>query len=166
MLKRGLKVDFQESIKYIANSLLRISEDGNGNVIGISSSRFCRESKSDICEKVCEQIHDKGVDITLVDIDPRELPNKKDNFNKICKDNMSIKELDVLLSEQREKNDIVIVNIPSVVFSADSVEYASVCGRVILLERYMYTTYKGYEEALARLNSYGVRIDGVVTYGA
>ena len=166
MLKRGLKVDFEESIKYIANSILRISEDGNGNVIGISSSRFCKESKSNICEKVCEQIHNKGIDITLVDIDPRDRSNKKDSFNRICKDNISIRELDVLLSEQREENDIVIVNIPSVVFSADSVEYASVWGRGILLEKYMYTTYNGYEEALTRLNSYGVRIDGVVTYGA
>ena len=145
-----------ESIKYIANSLVRLSQDGNGNVIGVSSSRECDNAKRDICEKICREIKNKDIKVEFVDAEEGE------NLGE----SMTAKELVHLLQDKREKNDIVLVNVPSVAFVADGVEHAKICGRLVLLEKLMYSTYKDYEETLIRLKAHKVRIDGVVAYGA
>lgn len=166
MFGNNLKRSCKESIKYIANSLVRLSQDGNGNVIGVSSSRICKGSKESICKKICKEIQDKGINLMFINIDGEKSEKKDDNLKNIDANDILAKELEKLLNEQREKNDMVIVNIPSVAFVADGVEYSRICGRVVLLEKYMYSTYKDYEESLIRLKSHGVRIDGVVAYGA
>ncbi len=141
---------FNESIKYISNSIIKISQDGNGNVIGLSSSRPEKQYKLLFCKEIEEKIKEKNLKVKFLDFE-----NKNDKIDCVKS----------FINKEKENNDIVFVNIPSVSFFADSVEYAKLCDRVILLEKYMYSTYKDYEESIIRLKSFGVRLEGVIAYG-
>lgn len=141
---------FQESIGYIANYLIRLCENSDGNVIGISSSRECKEEKLDICRILNKEINKKGLNSKLIDSEREGIGISKN--------------LEEVLTKERTKNDLIIVNIPSIPAYADGVEYAQKCDILLLLERYMYSTYKDYEETLIRLKAYGIKPDGVITY--
>ncbi len=143
--------EFIESIRYIVNRLIMLSQAENCNVIGISSSRDCGREKYNICEILSKEIKRKNFNSTLIDTETGDIQTPQ--------------KLEDLLTEEREKNDIIIINIPPVPIIADSVEYAKKCDIMLLLEKYMYSTYKDYEEAVIRIKSYGIRLEGVVTYG-
>lgn len=150
-LKLQKETEFIESIRYIANRLIRLAQGGNGNVIGISSSRYYGEERKAICEFLNKEITKKNVNSKLIDVENGNIKTPQ--------------KLEHLLTEEKEKNDIIIVNIPPIPYIADSVEYAKRCDMTLLLEKYMYSTYKDYEEAIIRLKSYGIKLEGVLTYG-
>ena len=164
MLKKNMKESFKESVKYIANSLIELSKNDSGNVIGISSSRAEMVSRGKICENICCEISNKVENTAFINIGSGEPGKTNNKLKEICKKDMPISELQEIINKEKKDRDIVIVNIPSIVYTADGVEYAKLCDRVVLLEKYMYSTYKDYEEALIRLKAHGVKIDGVIAY--
>lgn len=165
---RGKNINaLNESLKYIANSFVRFSQDGEGNVIGVTSSLDCSVSKLDICGKICSKITNKGLSSFLIDVNRRSSENiyKEQEFKSvICKDNILVNELVEIINDVKTKNDIVLVNIPCIIISADAVEYARVCDRITLVEKYMYSKYKDFEDGLEKLKSNQIKVDGVVTF--
>lgn len=158
------------SIRYISNCLMKLSEDGAGNVIGVTSSLPYKNSKIEICKKICNKIKDTQNKLMFIDIDLNFKDNKKiyekgnENFREVYLLNWNSQEVLDFIKKEKENYYIIIVNIPPVSIIEEAIEYAKTCGRVVLLERYMYTTYKEYEEILIKLKTQNIKIDGVITY--
>lgn len=164
------KEKLAQSIKYISNYLVNLARDDVGNVIGITSSLPYKNSKLEICKGICNSVKDTDHKLAFIDVDLGSGKNQKDsdygtdNFKKIYLSKYNIDDFSKLIKENKQNYNIIIVNIPPISVMAESIQYAKVCGRVVLLERYMYTTYREYEETLIKLKTQGVKIDGVVTY--
>lgn len=140
----------EESIKYIANSLIKNLHNNEASTIGVSSSINCSKIKLSVCKALGEKVKLKGLNVKIIDLEEK---------------NSDIKNLKNLITEEKSKNNIIFVNIPPIPLFADSIEYSKICDRIVLLERYRYSSYKNYEETLARIKAHGVKLEGVITYG-
>lgn len=160
------KEKLAQSYRAVANA---ISDTIDGKVLGVTSSLPSKGPREETCMEICGILHENGKKVALINADINPGASKTENsygedFAVISLVNASAKEVSSKIDEQSKNADIVLVNIPPVIFMADAVKYAKACGRVILFERYTYSKYKDYEDTLIELKRYGVKIEGVVTY--
>lgn len=146
------KAGFSESVKYIANYLIMSMKEDSGNIFGISGSMDFKEDKLMICENIVSSINKKGMKSKLINVDKEE-------------NNIGVDDLKNILNREKIGLDLIIVNIPAISIFADGVEYAKLCDKLILTERYMYSTYRAYEDTIIKLKTHRIKIGGVVTYG-
>ena len=94
---------------------------------------------------------------------------QKNGYNKIGisssleKNPMSAEILEVL-KQQGEKSghNLQIVELPSINHYADALETARQCDAIILIERYLYSTYKELDKAVELAKNAEVNILGVI----
>ncbi len=93
----------------------------------------------------------------------------KNNYHTIgmstsMEKNPQMKELVELCKERMEekKLSVQIKELQSICYYADALEEARSCDAVVLVERYLYTTYKGMDKAMELLGNAEIRLLGVV----
>ncbi len=155
-----------QSYKYVANSIIEIKNTNSYNVIGISSSLNYKESKYIAVKNVYNQLIDKGLDALLInaELEPESnsLVNKKGKIWEFK--NLNVNDMKNIILEEKEKRDLILINIPPILIMADALEYSKLCDSIILLERYSYSKYRDYENTIAQLNDNNINISGVITY--
>ena len=77
--------------------------------------------------------------------------------------NISLEKFKEMILENLEKYDIILVSLPSVILSADALDYAKVCKEIIIAEKYTECYYSDYENTLETLKMAKVKASGVIT---
>lgn len=161
----------KQSYIYIANALSGICESQKFKSMVFTSSMPVREGKLCACRNICSQLGRTNKSVFFIDADivPGKLTNKleitqKNGYKEIRCININIKDFNELLKKSEESNDFIIINIPPVSIMADSLEYARSCKNAFLLERYLHSKYKDYENTLLTLKQAGVEARGVIAY--
>lgn len=162
----------EESFKYIATCLSSFTQTGKTTIIGITSTLPYKTSKSIISRELALYVSKMGNSVTYVDIDTPKKSYKKaiirgensfENFKELKAINQNFTQVWDTLQQQKEPN-IIIINIPPLPLISQSIPYLKICDKVVLLERYLYTKYADYEDALIKLNTHRINLLGVVTY--
>lgn len=157
----------KQGYKYISNAIIKMCEEDNISPIGITSSIDKSTQKYDICRNICIEICENGRNVVLINADMRFNQSKNiksyhEGFREISLVDFKVSELRCILKEEKDKGDIIIVNIPPVIVLADALEYAKVCENILLIERYSYSKYKDYEKTILLLKRSEVVISGAI----
>lgn len=158
----------KESYKYVANTLIDLYHKEEKKVFSFTSSSMTQTSCLEILEIFCNHIRKKNLEVLIIQAcipENKTSPEVSDHKDKsLLKFNdLSSDELKEIIIEHQEKYDLILVLIPSVILKADALEYAKVCDRTILIEKYMYCYYSNYEETLLHLANSGIKPQGVIT---
>ena len=68
------------------------------------------------------------------------------------------------ISNSSHSHDIVIMNAPCILSNVVSLDYLSLCNKIFLLERYMYTKYNDFENILGKLKDNNLVVSGIISY--
>lgn len=160
-----------QSYIYVSNSIENIMQSSNIKSLAVTSSLPIKNEKLYACRNICRELGRNGKSVLLInaDIIPGQAVSISDialkqNYKEVSCTNINKKEFESLINKHQNDFDSIIINIPPVSIMADSLEYASSCGNVILLERYLYSKYSRYENTILMLKQSNVNICGVVTY--
>ena len=160
-LKR--KSSTERSIKYIARYFVNLSKSGS-KFIGITSSGNNKELQFFLCRKICKEILYFNSSVALVDADRNTLPENS-NF-KIISTNTDKVDNEVIMKilELKNKYDIVLFNVSSVLSNISSLDYLKTCDKVFSAERCMYTYYSDFENTLNKLKNNNMELSGILTF--
>ena len=163
MFNISKKIKEKESIIYVANSLVDKISKSENKCFAVSSSFLSVELTSEVSKKLILNIAKKlNKKVLLINCMPGE--DIKDEFGILDEkyiENLAEKEVANCI-EQNKGYDLIFVNLPPVNFFANSLEIASMCKNIILIEKCMYTKYKKFEETLLYLEENNVEITAVV----
>lgn len=159
-----------QSVMYAANRIVNLTDENNINVLSISSSIKDKNTETNIISDIVSQIIKLDKKVAFIDISFSGEETKESNIDssdslyKKTIVNPETKKLSLLIDELKNKYDIVIVNIPPVRIFANALQYAKICGNIILIERYLYSKHKNFQETLDLLKQNNVDIKGIITY--
>ena len=152
----------EQSYIYLANTILNLNNNNNSKFICVTSSMENRMDKYLIAKNICNQIRKNGKNVLLLNVDTHY--EKCDISNDMDINGMSSKKLKKVFDDNRDKYDIVLINVPSVRLFANTIECAKLCDGTIIVERYLYTKYKDFEDTILRLKENNIKIYGLITY--
>lgn len=92
---------------------------------------------------------------------------KKKKYTKIAisttlEKNKFVKKAQEKIAEMIQENEIQVIITDSVCCYADSLENVMECDGIILVERYMYTSYKNLDRAMELLRDFEMELLGVI----
>lgn len=159
-----------QSVMYAANRIVNLIDENNISVLSISSSINDKNTETYIINDIISQITKLDKKVAFIDISFSKEGTKESNVNssdslyKKTTANPETKELNLLIDELKNKYDIVILNVPPINIFANALKYAKICGNVILIERYLYSKHKGFQETLDLLKQNNIDLKGIITY--
>lgn len=160
----------KESYKYLANKIISICEKEKIKILGVTSTNYSCGIQGRVLEKLHDIFLEKNLKVLVINslISCKKSTDKSPsicskNKNIITLENYTAKKLNEFLQDNLNDYDIILVSIPSPLLWSEALEYSKVCKNVILIERYMYSLYKDYENLLFEFKNSDVSIKGVVT---
>ena len=156
------KDSVNQSIKYIARFLVKNIEKSK-NIIGITGSYNNKKMKFSICKKICEEILEYKKSVCILDTD--YMLNNTEKFETKSLSSVVFDEvIREEISNSSHSHDIVIMNAPCILSNVVSLDYLSLCNKIFLLERYMYTKYNDFENILGKLKDNNLVVSGIISY--
>ena len=174
MIKSNYSIDknakSKQAIMYASNAIIDLLSRIDKNIIAVSSSIKDKESRLHIMCNIASEIAGLDKKTALINIDfsnetvEEDEIASKGNLYKRTVANPSVKEFNLLVDELKNKYDVVIVNVPPIRVFSNALQYTKICENVILIEKYLYTKYKEFEETLDFLKQNYVNVLGIITY--
>ena len=160
--KQNCEQQIEQSAKYFARFLINNVKDKN-NIVGFSSSHDDKKTKFLICKKICEEILNYNKSVSLFDSD--YMLEDTENFET---KSLSSSVFDDIIKNEiinsSTTSDIVILNVPCLSNNVVSLDYLSVCSKIFLVERYMYTKYSEFNNALDKIKFNNLNVSGIISY--
>ena len=160
--KQQYDKQIEQSAKYFARLLIKNSGNKN-NIIGLSSSYDNKKLKFTICKKICDEIINYNKNILLFDAD--YMLENTENFDTRS---LSSSVFDDIMKNEIIDNavthDLVIINVPCIPTNVISLDYLSICNKIFLIERYMYTKFNEFNNTLERMKMNGLSVSGIISY--
>ena len=160
--KQQCDKQIEQSAKYFARFLIKNSMKKN-NIIGLSSSYDNKKLKFAICKKICDEIINYGKNVLLFDSD--YMLESTENFDTRSLSSSVFD--DIIKNEIIDSStiyDLVILNVPCIPANVISLDYLSICNKIFLIERYMYTKYSDFDITIEKMKMSGLEISGIVSY--
>lgn len=152
----------EQSAKYFARFLIKKSTN-KSNIVGLSSSYDNKKIKFIICKKICEEIINYNKSVLLFDAD--YMLENTENFDTRS---LSSSVFDDIIKNEiidsSTTHDLVILNVPCVPTNVISLDYLSVCNKIFLIERYMYTKYSEFNSTIEKMKLSGLDVSGIISY--
>lgn len=173
--KRAKYIALAQSYLYVANFLYDLSRKSEKHIYAFTSSIVQDDEKYIICKNICNKICGNNIKVLFVNATIDLSTKQKFEFNKSVKDNDNLfDQINIYNSEKFklqeiiEKNfknyDMILVNIPNIIYMADALEYAKICKNIILIEKHGKSNYSDFENVLSISHQNGLNIDGIITY--
>lgn len=160
--KQNYEQKIEQSAKYFARFLIK-SVEKKSNIIGFSSSYDNKRIKFVICKKICEEILNYNKSVSLFDSD--YMLEDTENFET---KSLSSSVFDDIIKNEiidsSRTSDIIILNVPCLSNNVVSLDYLSICSKIFLVERYMYTKYSEFNSTLEKIKFNNLNVSGIISY--